>query len=334
MFVIKLGISVATRGKSFRAILLASLLSVWLALPFSAKAAESLTLIQPPGGTDLDQAILPPPGLYGFAVLIPYNRNEHYYDSKGHKVSSENNVVLSVPIIATGLLYTYPIEVFGGRLASSISISAYDMDYDLPGNTKGRTKGFADAYADVFYWTKNVGLMGVTPGALPLSYGLNVGAGLGLRIPMGKYSEDQPVNPGSNIWIPIPNVAITYVTGPNMSLGDATEISARIFYGFPQENPDTHYKSGQIVNVDFSVAQRFGLLRVGVAGAYQEQTTGDEPPTGGFDRGKTSFSNIGPIAEYTFPKAGVQVKAKFTFSMSPENTTDANVFMVSVAKRF
>lgn len=334
MFVIRLSLAITAVCKKARMAVFVALISAWLALPIAAQAAESLTLIQPPGGTDLDQAILPPPGVYGVAVLIPYNKNDHYYDGSGRKVSSENNVVLSVPIIAAGLLYSYPFEVFGGRIASSFTVAAYDMDYELPGNTKGRTRGVADAYADVFYWTKNLGLMGVTPGELPLSYGLNLGVGLGLRVPMGKYSEDQPVNPGNNVWIPIPNVALTYVTGPNMSFGDATELSARIFYGIPQENPDTDYKSGQIFNMDFSAVQRFGMLRMGIAGSYQTQTTGDEPPSGGFDRGKTSFANIGPIVDYTFPQAGVQLKAKFTFSMNPKNTTDANVFTLSAAKRF
>ncbi|EJN06815.1 transporter [Phyllobacterium sp. YR531] len=304
--------------------------------PSTVLAAESFILIQPPGGTDLGQAILPPPGLYGGVTMIPYSRNDHFYDANGHVLPPEQDIILDSPIIAAGLLYVYPFEVFGGSIASSFVLVATDLDYNLPGDIDGNVTGLADAYADVFYWTKNVGLAGVTAGDLPLSYGLNIGIGLGLRIPTGDYDKSATANLGSNVWTPIPNIAVTYVTGPDMSLGDSTELSARIFYGVPFENPDTGYKTGQIFNMDYSAVQRFGSLRVGVAGSYQMQTTGDTPPSDGSipDRGKTSFASIGPVVDYTFVEQGINIKGKLQFTFSPKNTVDSTVVILSISKKF
>ncbi len=151
-----------------------------------AKAAETVIPITPPGGTDLSQALLPPPGLYSALVTIPYNEAQHYYDYNGKLVPIQQNLALQIPITAAAFAYVYPLDVFGGKLATSIVISFYDLGYQIGGGAvSGHQAGLADTYSDVAYWTKNVGLFGVTPGKAPLAYGLNIAAGLAMKLPTG-----------------------------------------------------------------------------------------------------------------------------------------------------
>lgn len=73
-------LSIKRHASKLRAGCLA-LLTLSLLLPAKAsRAAESVLPITPPGSTDTDQAVLPPPGLYGAFVNSPYNSVSHGYD--------------------------------------------------------------------------------------------------------------------------------------------------------------------------------------------------------------------------------------------------------------
>jgi hypothetical protein len=51
-----------------------------------ANAGETAIPVTPPGGTDLSQALLPPPGFYGGLITIPFNRNENLFGFNGKPV--------------------------------------------------------------------------------------------------------------------------------------------------------------------------------------------------------------------------------------------------------
>ncbi|WP_158185592.1 SphA family protein [Xanthomonas hyacinthi] len=299
-----------------------------------ATAAETAIPITPPAGTDLSQAILPPSGLYGALFSIPYNENRNSYDYDGNKVPAQQNVRLRIPLTGVALAYVYPFELWGGQLGSTLVVSFWDLDYSIAGGAvRGHQRNLADTYSDIFFWSKNVGRFGATPGDLPLSYGLTVAGGFALKFPTGKYDKANPLNIGSNIWLAIPNFAVTYVTGPDMSLGDSTELSARVFMGFPYKNSATGYNSGNIVAVDWSASQRFGNFQVGVAGYYQKQIS-DDNAAGGVavpDGGRFSYAGIGPVLQYTFPKNGISIKAKYGNNFGEKNFTNTNFLSFSIS---
>ena len=303
----------------------------------SAHAIESAIPITPTGGTDLSQAILPPPGLYGALVALPFNRAQNLYDNTGHKVPDTQGLKVGYPGSALVLAYVYPFDIFGGHVLSSTVLFAASLSYNIADTLGGTRSGLGDTYTDVFFWSKNLGLAGVTPGNLPLPYGLTFGGGFAMTAPTEVYNPSSPLNIGSGVWVAIPNFALTYTTGPNWSLGDSTEVSARFFYGVPTTN--THalgniaagYTSGNVIDVDWSASQRFGNFRAGVTGSYTTQVSNDTTSGGGQTlRGnRYTQAGLGPIVEYTFPD-GVIFKIKYVNYLYNRNSLNEQFVAASI----
>ena len=302
-----------------------------------ARAAETVIPVTPPGATDVDQALLPPvSGLYGGLVVIPFAQNANTYDSSGHALPASRSLNVNVDFIVPALLYVYPFKLFGGSLGSTFIQPFERLDYSIGSNYSSRQTGVADAYSDVIYWSKSVGLAGATPGRIPMPYGLSVGGGLALIVPDGHYNPHVPLNDSSNIWVLDPNAAVTYNTGPRLSLGDNTQLSARVFYGNPLENPATKYQSGNVLDVDWSTTQQFGRLRLGVAGFYETQLTADRPGNGlQLPNGnRFTASAAGPVVEFFLPKLGTFLKAKYQYTFYHRNTVDQQVLVLTVGFKF
>ena len=306
-------------------------------VPHAARAAESVIPVTPPGATDVDQAFLPPnPGLYGAFVAIPFNQNTHFYDTSGNAVPPADTIHIQLQLAVPALLYVYPFKLFGGNLASSFVLPFERLNYSFGSGPSKTDVAQADAFTDLFYWTKNIGLAGATPGKIPLSYGLSVGGGLALVIPTGSYSALYPLNPGGNLWVIDPNLALTYNTGPRLSFGDNTQLSARAFFGFPQENSATHYQSGKVFDVDWSTTQQFGNLRLGAAGYFQTQLTNDQPGDGVSlpDGNKFTEAAVGPIVQYFFPDYGAFIKAKLVDTFYHKNFVNERLLVLTLGFTF
>ncbi|VFU16594.1 SphA family protein [Methylocella tundrae] len=308
----------------------------------AANAGESIIPITPPGGTDLSQALLPPTGLYFGLVTIPFNRNDYLFGINGKPVPSAQNLKISAPINAGVLSYVYPFDVFGGSLKTSVVLPVEHLCFDIIAVAeKGCVAGLADTYSDLFYWSKSLGLAGVTPGKLPLQYGLTFAGGMAIKAPTGAYTPSSPLNVGSGSWVAIPNFALTYTTGPNWSIGgDSTEVSARLFYGVPFTNPRRlgsnlpGYTSGNLINVDWSVSERYGPFRLGVAGAYETQVSNDTT-VGGIPKphgNRFNLFEIGPVAEYMLP-GGVVLKAKYLRVVAAQNNANEQFFYLSLGMK-
>ena len=322
--------------RSIAVIAACCLMAFTASTPRPALSAESIVPVTPPGSTDVDQAFLPPPGLYGGLVTLPFNQNSSAFDSKGHAVPAAYNAHISLQLYVPLLLYVYPFKLFGGSLGSSFVQPFEHLSYSLGYSPHVSQFGTADAYSDIFYWTKNVGLLGATPGPMPLSYGLSVAGGFALIIPDGGYTTKRALNLGSNAWVLDPNVALTYNTGSKLSFGDNTQLSTRLFYGIPQKNPATHYTSGNIMDVDWSATQQFGALRLGVAGYYQKQLTDDQTGTGVHlpNGNRFTAAGIGPVVEYFIPKWNMFLKAKYTNTFYHKNYVDEQFLVLSAAFKF
>lgn len=308
-----------------------------LATSTAAYAAESVVPITPPGATDVDQAFLPPaPGFYGGISILPINQNSRAYDSSGNPVPNERNIKLSDPVYAAALVYVYPFTLLGGHLASSWVQPFEHLSYSIGGVSQPAQTGLGNAYSDVVYWTKNLGLAGATPGHLPISYGLSVAAGLAAVVPVGSYNRQNALNLGSDFWTLVPNIAFTYNTGERCSFGDNTQVSTRIFYGIPFENRQTHYTSGNIFDIDWSVTEQFGNLRIGAAGFYQAQVTDDMAADGVSPPGGNRFHQAaaGPVIQYFVPSLGMYVKAKYVYTFYHKNYVNEQLLALTVAFKF
>jgi hypothetical protein len=307
----------------------------------SAKGGETAIPVTIPGGTDLSQALIPPSGLYGAITSIPFNRDENLIGPNGQPVAPSSNIKQWIPINVGVLAYVYPFDVLGGRLETTVAVPYYGLCYIVHQASEVCGQGLGDVHSDLFYWGKNLGLFGVTPGTKPLPYGLNIAGGFEFSAPTGVYNPSHSLNISSDIWVAIPNIALTYTTGPNWSLGgDSTEISGRLFYGVPFSNPKPYglnaagYLSGNVLDIDWSATERYGDFRAGLAGAYQVQTTDDIRGNGTLPN---NFGNryygfqMGPIVEYHIPGTRVSVKLKYANKFVDENVLNQQFVLLSVS---
>ena len=150
--------------------------------------------------------------------------------------------------------------------------------------------------------------------------------------PIGTFNTHQFTTGGHNDYFLIPNVAATYLTRPNV-LGDGLEFSARLFLDHALENPQTHYRSGDVLDLDYAVSERVGRLQYGAAGFAASQLGRD------VQLGQTVAPHgrylvsikLGPVVAYDLPGLGATVKAKLTLPIYARNTILGPQFVFAIS---
>ena len=305
-------------------------------LSAGAQAGEAVRPAGPIGGTDIRQALLGPPGLYGVGVGVGMGFTR-LFTPNGDLDTDEG--------VAAGggaLLYVYDGEVFGGSLASSISAGYESTCIRIARGPESCSSGFGDVYSDVLMWSRffpSADFSGQPSGA-QIPYGLGVLVGLGVNFPTGKYDSTNPINNGSNVFDIAPNFALTYTTKSIFgdAPGQATEFSARVFLNNYTENPDTDYQSGRIISMDYGISQRVNQWQFGFTGALWTQFEDDEirgrkAPN---DGNRTSGFTIGPIISYDFMwnEKPWNATLKAYTAVAGENTVGGNAVIFRLATKF
>lgn len=285
----------------------------------AARATEGIAPAGPIGGTDLNQALLPPPGFYPGVVGGGIDLGDYRLGS-GEDVDGSGHVGFG----AVGALAVYPTTLFGGQLASSIGAGYQRACYRVGPAPESCSEGAMDVYTDLLLWSKftpSAAFTNQPTGAAPIPYGTAFMAGLGVTWPTGEYDATSGVNVGSNFYTISPTVALTY-TAPSFfgaAPGRATQLSARLFYNYYTENKDTNYDTGDTVSVDFSASEIAGPWQFGVTGIGWVQIS-DDAVNGVSNGVRASALNLGPIAQYNFGLGGnpAFIKAKYLWMVGGE----------------
>jgi hypothetical protein len=295
----------------------------------STYASEGITYGGPRGGTDINGAYLPAAsGFYGIALLWGA-APDRYYGNNGGPSSLDFYGKAAVP--GLGLLYVYPFKLAGGTFGSSV-LETYAVSRLCVNGTCRTTYEWGDLYSDILMWSRHFG-GGESSHGLP--YGLTVKLAFSMQFPTGEYSATAPTPSfGNNVYRYIPNIALTYLTGPNV-IGDGVEFSTQVFYGMTSKNSATDYQSGDTVNIDFAVSERTGRWQYGLAGNYAFQLQGDkqhgvEIPGGN----KIGIVALGPVVAYQIPSWKSEIKAKLQFPVYTRNTAHQVAGMVQIVKAF
>jgi hypothetical protein len=304
-----------------------------------ACATEGGVFGGPVGGTDIRTAYLPPkPGLYIGAVAVIGTARE-LMDPDGEKSPILNPASYRAINQAIGLVFIYPFKPLGFIVASTFQggISEQRQTLTIPGAgfRKGTSVGAADSYTDLIYVSRHLGGRGANLNA-HLPYGLTIGGGLALELPVGTVRVPNIPSPGKNIFITIPNASFTYLTGPRFSIGDGTEISARFFYEILKRDGITKVKSGNLVDLDWAVSERFKSVQFGVAGAFASQIAPDRLEDGSRVAPAGNYYerlSLGAVAAYDLPGAGGTVKLKALFPVRATNSYNATVASISYSRR-
>ena len=270
-------------------------------------------------------AMLPPPGLY-FGTLQLVAGTLDFLDGRGKTIPGFEGAHLTKGVAGPFLYYVPQTKIFGGHVAiAGIVPAVHQCGHFFAGQPDDCDTGIGDPYVEVA-WSRFFGSFrpSTYAGAYPIPEGLSVLLGFGAVIPAGKFTARDPLSQalsaGTNIWDFAPTVAFTYTTKP--FLAEGTEFSAKLYWNNYLENPDTDYRTGDLLNIDFAVTEHIGRFQVGLAGLYAVQIEDDKisgssiPPDG--RRGEVF--QIGGVVGYDMPEHGSSFKLKALVAPHAENT--------------
>jgi hypothetical protein len=248
-------------------------------LPTPVPAVEGPTAAGPIGGTDIRSAELPPPGLYGGSFLLGAGTRE-FLDGEGRVIPALKDAHLAKQLAGPFLFYVPDFRVLGGSIGFGGMIPIGNQCGHLfTGEPRRCTADLGDPYVEID-WSRSFGTLRPSkfPGAHPVLEGLTILIGFGVVIPAGGFDASAPTEQalsiGNNTWDFAPAIAFTYTTPP--ILAEGTEVSAKLFWNNYLENSETHYRAGDVLNLDFAVSERIGRFQIGFTGFYAFQIEDDK----------------------------------------------------------
>lgn len=302
-----------------------------------AHAVEGPTVAGPIGGTDIRSAIAPPPGLYGGAILGVAGTLD-FLDNHGDTVPLLKDAHIGKQVVGPFLFYVPDVKVLGGSIGFGGIVPGGNQCGHLFVRQEGECRrGPGDPYVEVD-WSRYFG----TPrpskyqGAYPILQGLNLLFGFGAVIPAGRYDDSDVLSRvlsiGTNIWDFAPSVAMTYTTPPIFAEG--TEFSAKLYYNHYLENPDTHYLTGDLINIDFAISEHIGRFQIGLAGVYAWQLEDDEVLGAPIPDIRAKALLLGPVINYDMPESAASLKLKMLQTAFARNTVTSWNVVCGFVKKF
>ncbi len=260
-----------------------------------------------------------PPGVYG--VLNNYWAAYSQFDQDGHKTGVKLDALVEVPVV----LWQTGLKVFGADYAVAI---AQPFDY-----TSVRALNTAGVSNNGHWGTYNTILV---PGILSwsLKHDLHVSTGLTVYVDDASTSPANPpkyggVGSGNGYWTLQPDLGISW-------LHDGWNVSLSAHYSYNFENGTTHYKSGQEIAIDYTIAKTIGKWTVGLGAHQINQITSD---TGvgaaacALKNGcKVNAYGVGPLVSYQF--GGVALTAEYNQNLHTENDVAGSIFNLRLVMPF
>ncbi|QJI28506.1 hypothetical protein HKK55_07170 [Pseudomonas sp. ADAK18] len=212
------------------------------------------------------------PGTDGFYILpldvnnlpdhmFAFNLYYNHYEARKLNISSLGGKVSGVDIQSDAVIprldYLSPVRVLGGRLGAYIAQPWIKQQVSMFGMSDQRESMGDTTLAPIILWD--------------MGKNLTLATALEITLPTGEYDATRLANTSNNFYTYKPLVSATWM--PN----ERTELSIKTTYSFNKENPDTHYRSGQIFHFDYSASYKVtDNLSLGVNGYYLKQTTDDK----------------------------------------------------------
>jgi hypothetical protein len=263
--------------------------------------------------------------LPGFPSLL-YENTFTYYNgsaSAGRGFPIIGRVALNLQSTSytesSSLLWETPLKVFDGyyTVFASIPYTWLTISGDL--QTPGRlvhTTDSASGLGDIYL--------------APVTVGWKKGDFLwdwrfGIYASTGDFNKTSLANPGLGYWTFEPEVTFSWLSS---KIG--TEISVFLGLDFNTENSSTNYKSGNILHIDYTIAQHVpclgGSVGVGANGYWYRQITGDSGSGAVLGPFEAEQVGIGPVLFHTrtMGKTTLIIDVKWLPQIGVENTTEGN----------
>ncbi len=291
--------------KSSRLVIALAAGAASLALVQQAAALESRPPMQPGATTGAPAGALPPAGIYA---------NIDTYYSSGTVVNGEGQntgIKLAGAGGAVRLLDVPGWRILGASYGAAI---IQPFNYNL---VNADNIGHSSSYSMGLYNTI------LTPEILswPLGKGNFVSEGLSIYLPDGDFIANyspktgyvsSPISGANHYWVLEPNLAYSYLkNGWNITLNNS--------FDFNGTDPKTHYHSGDIYYLDWTIAHWFGRYQIGVVGNYTRQFTNDtrfgqQVINAGGVGDQYMHASAGPIVSYKFHAATLVIRYLYGFA--------------------
>lgn len=263
--------------------------------------------------------VLPPPGSYLNTdfIFVP-NVEQTVGESGGSpfiNATGEAFAVLLRPLFVT------PKRVFGANYGFSLNLPIAVANLQAWTATPQMRR---IAYREERI--SGLGDLAITPLILGWHDGnLHYLTYLSFYVPIGQFCTGRLLNIGHNHYAIDPGIAVTWLDRKN-----GHELSAAMGMTFNTENPDTHYRSGNELHLDYVAAQHFPTgAEVGLTGFVYWQVTGDSGQGAVLGPFKGQAYALGPIIGYR-TKSGTRFYLKHYFQFGVENRFDGGITWFSV----
>ena len=241
-------------------------------------------------------------------------------------------------------MHVFDDTLWGGHPALALIVPYVNADMDLDASfdaladvtlttPRGRQRSLSHGISrngSVSFGTENIGdailggLVGWHDGRFHYTTGLNV------YMPTGEYHEDDALNAGRNYWAIEPNAAFTYLNEQN-----GREFSALAGWTFNDENPATHYDTGDELHLEWAAIQHLSqYFYVGLAGYAYQQTSGDSGRGAQLGAFKGQVLAAGPVVGATIPldaSHNLVLNARYYDEFDAENRLEGDaLFMTAI----
>jgi hypothetical protein len=245
------------------------------------------------------------------------------------------NIAAEVPVV----LYAYPVDFFGGTLASGIAVpfvwETIKVEHTFDRNTDAQIGGTKEQSTSGLGDIQMLPVMaGWTNGDFKFNCVLSVWA------PTGDYNKDNLANAGLGYWTFTPMAGVSW-----LSSKFGTEASVISGVDFNTKNTDTDYQSGNIFHIDGTVAQHFplfgGFAGAGASAFWMRQISNDsnnygpivKHELGGF---MINSYGVGPVISYVHKigKSTLVIDANWLPQTHTDNTTKGDLFWIKAMLAF
>ncbi|MFJ3482062.1 transporter [Pseudomonas sp. NPDC090202] len=276
-----------------------------------AQASEGGGSSYPMGAENYLSGAMPPPGFYG-QLFVNHYEADNLRGNDGKKLPVDFRVRANS--ITPRLIWVTDQTLLGGNVAMHVIAPLVDLKVDLNGQSQSK-----QGLGDVIFGT-----------ALGFHHSEKFHSILSMDFiaPTGRYDRNDLANIGRNYWVFEPVYAMSYIDP------DGLNLDAKVMYDFNRKNPDTDYRSGQELHVDYAVGWGLGNGWVlGVGGYMLRQTTDDRQDGHTIEDNKGRALAIGPSVKYT-SKDGWFLTAKWESETQVRNRAQGDAYWLKLTVPF
>jgi hypothetical protein len=304
---------------------------VWAATPASATEGGTTHIIPGSMATLADNAPAAGPGIFVKPMYLNYSGSASAKIPTAAGLAADLEADSNTLALVGG--YTFAGKVLGAAYTVVAALPYTWLDISgtvqLPGGGTKRIGNSVSGFGDI---TLIPAMLAWKEPDSPWQFN----AVLPIYMPTGNYQVGRLGNTGLNYWTFDPIFGVVYSnakSGFNALLNTGFAIST--------ENPDTNYKSGNLLHFDGAIQQILpvgkGLMTLGAEGFYFQQVSCDSGSgaTLGCFKGRTA--GLGPVIGYIQPFSKTEslvLEFKWLFEMDVKNRLDGDYIWLKAVYKF